>query len=72
MLCVLLGVMDVRRGSLAWLWRQTHDLESMSLIKRGPEVAGSNPAPGTKIQGEGFFFVFFRFLAVWLKFRMVF
>jgi hypothetical protein len=46
-LCVLLGVMDVSRGSLAWLWRQTHDLESMSPIKRGPEVAGSNPAPGT-------------------------
>lgn len=35
------------RGSLAWLWRQTHNLESMSPFKGGPEVAGSNPAPGT-------------------------
>ena len=42
--------MDNSRGSLAWLWRQTHDLESTSSIKRGPEVAGSNPAPGTKNQ----------------------
>jgi hypothetical protein len=49
-LCILLEVMDNSRGSLAWLWRQTHNLESTSSIKRGPEVAGSNPAPGTKNQ----------------------
>ena len=37
------------RGSLAWLWRQTHDLESNLLKIRCPEVAGSTPAPGTKL-----------------------
>ena len=33
------------RGSLAWLGRQTHNLESEGSDR--PEVAGSNPAPGT-------------------------
>ena len=33
------------RGSLAWNGRQTHNLES---VAKRPEVAGSNPAPGTK------------------------
>ncbi len=37
----------ISRGSLAWLWRQTHDLESKSPRDRCPEVAGSTPAPGT-------------------------
>jgi hypothetical protein len=42
--------MDVSRGSLAWLWRQTHDLESIN--GASPEVAGSNPAPGTRVALE--------------------
>ena len=35
------------RGSLAWLGRQTHNLESHRAKRLNPEVAGSNPAPGT-------------------------
>jgi hypothetical protein len=35
------------RGSLAWLGRQTHNLESKGTRRPNPEVAGSNPAPGT-------------------------
>ena len=36
------------RGSLAWLGRQTHNLEShKGASALYPEVAGSNPAPGT-------------------------
>ena len=37
------------RGSLAWLGRQTHNLENNGANAHGPEVAGSNPAPGTTI-----------------------
>jgi hypothetical protein len=37
----------MRRGSLAWLGRQTHNLESHRAKRLNPEVAGSNPAPGT-------------------------
>ena len=36
------------RGSLAWFGRQTHNLESVKGAIVRPEVAGSNPAPGTK------------------------
>jgi hypothetical protein len=36
-----------RRGSLAWLGRQTHNLERKGTRRPNPEVAGSNPAPGT-------------------------
>ena len=36
-----------RRGSLAWFGRQTHNLENKGANAHGPEVAGSNPAPGT-------------------------
>jgi hypothetical protein len=46
------------RGSLAWLGRQTHNLakdtnqmrnlETNGAKRPMPEVAGSNPAPGTK------------------------
>jgi hypothetical protein len=36
------------RGSLAWLGRQTHNLEFARGKRLQPEVAGSNPAPGTK------------------------
>jgi hypothetical protein len=35
------------RGSLAWLGRQTHNLERKGTRRPNPEVAGSNPAPGT-------------------------
>jgi hypothetical protein len=35
------------RGSLAWLGRQTHNLEFARGKRPQPEVAGSNPAPGT-------------------------
>jgi hypothetical protein len=35
------------RGSLAWLGRQTHNLEFARGKRLQPEVAGSNPAPGT-------------------------
>jgi hypothetical protein len=35
------------RGSLAWLGRQTHNLEIKGLKRSIPEVAGSNPVPGT-------------------------
>ena len=45
------------RGSLAWLGRQTHNLENGKIQMRNletkgairllPEVAGSNPVPGT-------------------------
>ena len=35
------------RGSLAWLGRQTHNLERQGTRRPIPEVAGSNPAPGT-------------------------
>ena len=36
------------RGSLAWFGRQTHNLENKRWPNaRCPEVAGSNPAPGT-------------------------
>ena len=36
------------RGSLAWPGRQTHNLENKKgQHAYGPEVAGSNPAPGT-------------------------
>ena len=39
------------RGSLAWLGRQTHNLENKRWPNaRCPEVAGSNPAPGTTIE----------------------
>ena len=43
------------RGSLAWLGRQTHNLPTDEIsgdkgAKRPlPEVAGSNPAPGTTV-----------------------
>jgi hypothetical protein len=35
------------RGSLAWFGRQTHNLERKGTRRPNPEVAGSNPAPGT-------------------------
>jgi hypothetical protein len=35
------------RGSLAWFGRQTHNLESVLEKGPRPEVASSNPAPGT-------------------------
>jgi hypothetical protein len=35
------------RGSLAWLGRQTHNLEFARAKRPQPEVAGSNPVPGT-------------------------
>ncbi len=35
------------RGSLAWPGRQTHNLEFARGKRPQPEVAGSNPAPGT-------------------------
>jgi hypothetical protein len=45
---------SVCRGSLAWLGRQTHNLakqmrnlETNGANRPMPEVAGSNPAPGT-------------------------
>jgi hypothetical protein len=41
------------RGSLAWLGRQTHNLETKRANRPLPEVAGSNPVPGTK---TGLFF----------------
>ena len=37
------------RGSLAWLGRQTHNLEIQGLKRSIPEVAGSNPVPGTNL-----------------------
>ena len=42
---------ETSRGSLAWFGRQTHNLESTlgSDLYARPEVAGSNPAPGTKL-----------------------
>ena len=38
------------RGSLAWLGRQTHNLERKGTRRPNPEVAGSNPAPGTNMR----------------------
>ena len=35
------------RGSLAWFGRQTHNLECVLQKGPRPEVASSNPAPGT-------------------------
>jgi hypothetical protein len=35
------------RGSLAWLGRQTHNLEIKGAKRLIPEVTGSNPVPGT-------------------------
>ena len=35
------------RGSLAWLGRQTHNLEIIGAKRLIPEVTGSNPVPGT-------------------------
>ena len=37
------------RGSLAWLGRQTHNLEIKGLNALRPEVTGSNPVPGTNL-----------------------
>ena len=41
-----------RRGSLAWPGRQTHNLEFARGKRPQPEVAGSNPAPGTKTRAQ--------------------
>jgi hypothetical protein len=41
--------MAICRGSLAWLGRQTHNLEFARGKRLQPEVAGSNPAPGTNL-----------------------
>jgi hypothetical protein len=50
-------IVAICRGSLAWLGRQTHNLDDGKIQMRNlefargkrlqPEVAGSNPAPGT-------------------------
>jgi hypothetical protein len=40
-------IVAICRGSLAWLGRQTHNLEFARGKRLQPEVAGSNPAPGT-------------------------
>ena len=41
------------RGSLAWFGRQTHNLECVRKKGPRPEVASSNPAPGTFSRAAG-------------------